>query len=272
MKIHIFSTGYCKNWERIVVSDGHWRIVKFPSLCALIEHPTRGYILFDTGYSPRVFEAARSWPYRLYTWVTPITCSEEDSAFHAIAKRGIDPHDVATVFLSHFHADHLGGVRDFPHATFVYARSAYDAVKDLRGWKALHRCFLPDLLPNDFSARSRPFDDREPANCPTELTGFPNGYDILGDGSLIAIALPGHAQGQMGLYIPQCHQGPHFLIADSVWRLSTITANAMPHRLARVIIEDYPAFLDTVHRLQSLHHHHPSVRLIPTHDALLSPC
>jgi len=104
------------------------------------------------------------------------------------------------VVLSHFHADHTAGLRDFPNATILYEREAYTAFKYLGLLASVKSGCLPGLLPDDFEERSAFIDETPRRRLPGDFP-FVMGYDLFGDGSLIAIDLPGHAAGQIGLFL-----------------------------------------------------------------------
>ena len=63
--------------------------------------------------------------------------------------------------LSHFHADHTVGLRDFPNARILYKRDAYTAVNDLGLLASVKAGCLPGLLLDDFEEQS-PFIDETP--------------------------------------------------------------------------------------------------------------
>jgi glyoxylase-like metal-dependent hydrolase (beta-lactamase superfamily II) len=222
-------------------------------------------MLFDTGYSQHLHDATCQWPYNLYRYVTPIQLNEGEELHEQLRRANIRPEDIAKIFISHFHADHIGGLRNFPSATFIYAKSAYDAVKDMSGLSAVRHAFIPLLLSDDFAERSCPIDDSIAPNTPTSFNALPYGYDLFADQTAIAIPLPGHARGQMGLYLPHTNQGPLFFVADAAWHSSSIRERIPPHPIARLILDDYTAFQDTLQRLHAIHKDHPEVRLLPTH-------
>ena len=51
--VTLLEAGYCHHPEHVILRNRVLRPMRFPALCALIEHPTAGPILYDTGYSSR---------------------------------------------------------------------------------------------------------------------------------------------------------------------------------------------------------------------------
>ena len=136
--------------------------------------------------------------------LTPTTISGGETA-----AAQVPPETVDRILLTHLHADHVAGLRDFPDVEVIYFEEAYAAVRDLSPFKSATSGFVPELLPADFVSRSR---TKSAATCrpiPYQYMPFTHGWDIFGDGSLIGVHLPGHMYGQMGLFV-QTAAGPRF--------------------------------------------------------------
>ena len=264
MKISILHAGYCVCPEHLAIQGGRWRGIHFPAMFALLEHERLGPMLFDTGYSRRFFEETRSFPNSFYRRLTPVTLQENDLAVNQLGKRGIRPQDITRIFISHFHADHIAALADFDRACFVFLPEAYDRLRGLRGWQAVARAFLPGLIPADFDTRASPLTPSLLRSLPPEYAPFETGYDILGDGSVMAVELPGHAAGQMGLFVRDQHQA-YFFVADASWLGRGIENNIAPHRLADLLFDDGKAYRATLSRLHAFHAAHGGVQIIPSH-------
>jgi len=260
LKITLFDTGYCTTFEKLILPSQKFQRVQCHALFALIQHPHHGPILFDTGYAPRVLEETHAFPYRFYRWITPMYCDEKDSAFRKLQDIGIEPDEIKTIVVSHFHADHIGGLKDFKNAQFIYLDAAYKAIQHLRGFQALRKGFLKGLLPPDFKERSLPIG-KDTKTCPLPYKEFPYGYDLLGDQTLITIPLEGHAKGHMGFLIQR--EKPLFFIGDACWHQNGYMQS--PHPLTRLIIDNFDMYRQTLKKLHTFHTHHPEVTLIPTH-------
>lgn len=265
LKVTFFKAGYCTHPEAVVVRNGRWKTTNFPSLFALISHPKFGAILFDTGYSDRFFQETRQFPFRLYALTTPVYFQPEDSAVYQLQKQGIEPEAVQYIIISHFHADHIGGLRDFPNAYFVCFKSAYEAVKYRRGINALRAGFLSGLLPSDFEQRTIFVEDKQMISLPYQYTPFDTGFDLLGDSSLFAVELPGHATGQLGLFFRDADNQNYFLIADACWLSRAYQEFVKPHPIANLIFSNGQEYVDTLSKIHQLHKLNPELKIIPTH-------
>jgi glyoxylase-like metal-dependent hydrolase (beta-lactamase superfamily II) len=231
LKARYFVAGSCTHPEFSVIRGGRWGRRSFPALVALIEHPSQGWVLFDSGYSPAFHALTAQMPWKLYALLTRVSIKPDETVAAQLRRIGIAPEAIRHVVLSHFHADHIGGLADFPQARFSYLSEAYTALKKLGSLRALHAGFLKGLLPPDFEARSLPVEASQLEALP-ELDGLFRGHDLFGDGSLKLVALPGHAAGHAGLLFDST-----LLIADAVWLKRSLDEDRPPNPLARLVMD-----------------------------------
>lgn len=260
----LFSAGYCTHPECITQQGGAWTQKKFPALCALVEHPTIGYVLFDTGYSPTFYESTRQFPLSLYRYVTPVTITPETTLEAQLKQQHIAPEAIQVVVLSHFHADHIGGLKGFPNARIICSQAAYEHVAHRTGLSALRQGFIRALLPQDWSERVHYVENKQTRSLPLDFSPFTEGYDLFDDGLLYAVPLPGHAKGQIGLAFVAPDGKPTFLIADSCWSSEALSTKTLPSQLTRIVHHDWRAYKATLTSLHQLYHQH-SCRIIPSH-------
>ncbi len=255
------AAGGCRQLERMALPRvGGWRHLWFPASFALIEHPVAGIGLFDCGYAPRVVELMRHWPERALGVVTPLTLHPASAPLAQLVARGIGADEVRWIFLSHFHVDHTGALRDFPRAEIIASRLAWEAVRSLRGLAALRRAVFPELLPEDIGVRLRLLDC---ARSPGDLLA--DGVRVFDDESVLALPLPGHAAGQCGLLLRPAGAAPVFLIADGAWQSRQLVDGAAPSVLTRPIHDDWAALRRTLVDLAALRRAQPDWTFLPTH-------
>ncbi|MFC5406127.1 MBL fold metallo-hydrolase [Cohnella soli] len=264
VELLLMSAGYCVHPEFVTLRGGSLRTAAYPAGFACIRHPEHGWILFDTGYSPRFQELTQSLPYSLYRRITPVRLNQESTAIHQLARLGISAKEVRYIILSHFHADHIGGLRDFPSARFLYPQEAYDAVRTLGPIKATRAGFIAGLLPDNFAAVGQSIEREAAIVKLDDSIPFPEGRDLFGDGSLIAIPLPGHAAGQIGLLLNTA-PAQVLLCADAAWSSRALRENRPPHPLAGLVMYDRQAYRDTFERLRSWQTIHPQLIIVPSH-------
>ena len=256
----LLDTGYTTAHEIVARRDGGWRRVRFPATCVLFRHPTRGYCLFDTGYAPRFFRATQHWPERGYALATPVVCTPDTTAAAQLARLGAAAADVRHVFLSHFHADHTAGLRDFPEATVWCSQRAWAQTQHLRGLAAVRRGVLRALEPDDLVARLH-FFEAAPRVARTDV--WQHHHDVFGDGFFRVIDLPGHARGQVGLL---AGNESLLLAADACWRTAALRAGVLPLPTVRLFFDDWRAYRRTFFRLRHWWRQHPDAEVRCCHD------
>jgi glyoxylase-like metal-dependent hydrolase (beta-lactamase superfamily II) len=260
LECHILDTGYCDAWEQHAIRGGQRRRFDCHALVALLRHPRHGWLLWDTGYAPRLLDVTQHLPFSLYRRATPLHLRPELAVAAQLGRWGLTPSDIGRVVISHFHADHIAGLCDFPQAELIASRAAYDDIANRRGLRALRRGFIPILLPADFCARATLL----PAFSGAPLPALGPTQDLFGDGSLLLVALPGHARGQIGALV-QSERGRILLAADGCWLTRAIRERRPPALITNLLVDDPRAVRDTIERLHAFSLACPDVVIVPTH-------
>lgn len=256
----ILDTGFCWASQHHVRAGAPKRRIKCHSLVALLRHPDQGWILFDTGYAPRFIEATTRFPFSIYRRVLPVEIVPSLSAVHQIQQRGLRPSDIRQVIISHFHADHVSGLLDFPEAEIVCTRAAYDHFQSRSGIRALAKAYVPELVPHDLPDRARFVDDFES----TAVEGLGPTHDLWGDDTIRLVRLPGHARGQIGALVTLDHR-PTLLAADGCWQRESFLQQQLPHWITNAFVDDVDAARKTLQKIGHFNRARPEVVIIPTH-------
>jgi len=263
--VHWLKVGHCRHPEWITLRGGRWRAAQFPSLTALIIHPSLGPVLYDTGYADHFHEETRVFPNKLYRWVTPVSLPAEERLDTQLLRLGVRMGDVSRVLISHFHADHVAGLRDLPNARFTALRD--DVVNNLgrTGFGALRRGFLPGTLPTDFGTRLDFADERPVVDLGAQWAPFDRAYDLLGDASVLGIPLPGHSPAQLGALLRDQHGRPVLLAADACWSTRAWREQRLPSALVRPVFHDWNRYRQTLAGLHDIGTRTPSLHILPSH-------
>ncbi|MES2676595.1 MAG: MBL fold metallo-hydrolase [Pseudomonadota bacterium] len=259
--------GQCRHLECIAARGGRLAMIDFPSFCGLIRHPTAGWLLFDTGYAEHFFHATARLPQRLYRTALPITLPKEEQLLNQLAGLGLAATDITSVIVSHYHGDHIAGLRDFPSATFFASKAATEEIQELSKspWRATLSGKLPGLLPDNYLQRLSYIEQYPQIALPDWMLPFSQGFDLLGDASLIAVPLPGHSAGQMGLLIPDADGRPVFMAADACWSLDACREGRLPAALTGLIAPHGKEYQQTFKQLGQLAKREPDIRILPSH-------
>lgn len=263
--VHILRAGSCAHPEVMTRRDGALRPAVFPALAALIRHPDEGAILFDTGYDPAFFEATRTWPEILYRWTTPVTFPPGDAIADQLPRLGLAPSEVRAVVVSHFHGDHVAGLKRFPGARIFCARAGLEQVRRPGRFARVRRGVLADLVPGDIAERATFFEDLPQVALAPDLSPFETGADLFGDRSLLAVHLPGHCPGHWGLLVRQADDRLRFLIADAAWSSGAVRDDAPPPRLTTALLGETGPWRGTLNALHRLWRRNPDILLTPSH-------
>lgn len=264
-RVHILRAGACSHPEVMTRRDGSLKPVVFPALAALILHPEEGAILFDTGYDPAFFAATRSWPEVLYRWATPVELPFGQAVVDQLPRFAVKPEDLTAVVVSHFHGDHVAGLHRFPNARVFCARAGLEQVRRRSRFGRVRQGILAGLVPEDVDARAAFFEDRAQVALGPDLSPFETGADLLGDGSLLAVHLPGHCPGHWGLVVRETDDRTRFLIADAAWSSGQVRDDMPPPRLTTALLGDTGPYRSTLNALHRLWTHNPELVLTPSH-------
>lgn len=272
VRLNLIEAGRSRQLEVLARRRGRWRWIDFPATVAVVEHPEHGVLLFDTGYARRFFAATQRYPQRLYRWLVPARLASGEPAAEQLGRLGIAPDRVVSVLLSHLHGDHLAGLQDFPAARVLLSEHTdlHGVVPGRRArgpaaWRATGHGFLPELLPDDLASRRTPIEALPV--LATGLPGFDTGHDLFGDGSAVAVPLPGHAPGHFGLWLPATQGPPVLLVGDACWLAEAFRNRDLPPAPVLALMGDSGGYLATIEALAALVASRPEVLVVPSHCA-----
>lgn len=217
---------------RLVLAGGSGRLdlaVRF----GLLERPGQAPVLIDAGWpAPGKGE---SLALRLYRSVLRPRVDAAKSPAAILAGR-----TPAALLLSHLHADHLGPAR---HWQDVPIHAPATALTEARRHplRALRHGVMAELLPRTVI---------DLAGVTPLPFGLGQGRDLLGDGSVFSVPLPGHADGHTGFLFP-AFDPPVLYAADVQWVWAAIEENRPPRGPARAVYADARAAMDSLARVRA---------------------
>jgi len=209
-----------------------------------LRHPTRGLYIVDTG----VEQAMKSDPEHALVRGVVAKLAKVDSVRINIDLKtwlGQQPQPLAGVFMTHLHLDHIMGMRDVPRGTPIFTGPG----------EARSGGFL-----NLFT---RPITDRalEGQNTlaewqfkPDPARRFAGVLDVLGDGSLWALHVPGHTPGSTA-YLARTPKGPVLMAGDACHTAWGWEHGVEPGSFSK----DRPLSAESLQQLEALVKRHPSI-------------
>ena len=137
--------------------------------CYLVRHMNH-YLLWDSGF-PAALKGRKADMGALVGTI-------DKTVVEQLAQLGLKPSDVTIVGISHMHGDHTGQAAEFPQAKLLIGRDDFEGTKGAKDpfgpWRA------------------------QGAKVQTMHGGD---VDVFGDGSVIALNLPGHTPDHMALLV-----------------------------------------------------------------------
>jgi glyoxylase-like metal-dependent hydrolase (beta-lactamase superfamily II) len=169
-------------------------------------------------------------------------------------RSGVSAESLDFAVATHLHWDHISGMLDLPGLAL---RASADE-RPMESVSALSRHASIPALTAHLGVTTFELDG-------PPVLSFTRSHDLFGDGSVVAVDLPGHTPGSIGLLLA-LNAGPRILlIGDAAWNVQQIgllrQKAPFPGRLAD---RDRRETFRTLHRLHVLP---TSVRAVPAHDS-----
>ncbi|WP_434339135.1 MBL fold metallo-hydrolase [Motilimonas cestriensis] len=273
LKIKLFEGGHCVHPGFVVKPGSGLKPRAFPAAVALIEHPSQGYLLFDTGYHENFFTVTRTFPERFYAWTTPCKLKHGDGIIEQLQLAGIAPLQINHLVLSHFHADHIAAVSEFNSAQIHCTQQGLNSIQQSGRINGVRKGYLKKLLPAEITkqlcihtkfplAFDQVINGRGASEGPAiELACA----DLFNDQSLYLVALPGHAAGQIGLLCQLTNRWV-FLLADACWLIDSLADEIDQHWLANFLCDDVAQYQATLAQLRHCYRRYQHlIDFVPSH-------
>ena len=206
--------------QTLIQRGGAWKNVALKVRYGLFRHPDHGAILIDTGYTHETTQGAhRGRALRLYAGILKPKLNEMHQPQQFLSHFGLSVDDIKYVIITHFHADHISGLKQFPNARFIGCGKAFARIRSNHTIRNLSHGLFTELLPKDFTERFTGLDDLPQSE--RSVFGLPTGANLFGDGSAQTIPLPGHAHGHFGIVFPK-EETPLLYAVDVQWLQSAL--------------------------------------------------
>ncbi|WP_327287701.1 N-acyl homoserine lactonase family protein [Streptomyces sp. NBC_01198] len=233
--ISVLSTGQVQIRPQHVESDGSsmtewlstattWTAPR-PINVYVIEH-SDGLVLFDTGQDrssvtdPDYFPGGPAG--EVYDRLARFEIPADQTLTAQLARLGHDIADVKVAILSHLHQDHIGGLRELPHAEIIVSQQDWD---ELDRPDAAFIGLLKQHI--DIPALHWNRVTPTPVDDPT-LAPFTNAYDVMNDGTLLLLPTPGHTPGSLSLLLRKPQAAPLLFVGDLTYDVNLLAQDRIP--------------------------------------------
>lgn len=247
MNLAFHNSSMVRAAPRFINKAAGWQRQNFPIRYGLLQHPKRGLVLIDTGYSPALFEN-RDLHVMLYRNVLRPHLVAEGDAVSVVKAMGAKVKDVRHVILTHLHADHMCGLERFPLAQIHATAASFNGWQNPLGFSSPSKGFFPSLLPALSERNAFAVESARAIALPWGGIG----HDIFSDGSVISVDMPGHMKGHMGLFFAKL-EPPILFGADVDWTLTNTLQNNGLTFAARMISDDTRAVEQSKTVLRAAH-------------------
>lgn len=222
----------------------------FTMTAYLVTHP-KGDLLFDAGFGRNVDEHVNVMPSLMKTLTT---YKKGTPAADQLRSNGYEADRLAGVVLTHSHWDHVSGLDGLPGVP-VWVNAAEKAF--IAAKSPMTEIIRSFVLVNyrQYEFRSGPY------------LGFPESFDVWGDGSVVLVPAPGHTPGSIVAFVNLPSGKRYALLGDLVWQAEAVEIPAeRPWLSRRLVREDDAQVRENIARIAAIHKRFPEIHMIPAHD------
>ncbi len=242
--------------ERLLLPDGSLTKKIDTNFSAFLIKHKNDYLLFDTGLGANIeAQYAKDMPYwarvafKFDKPVLPARKQLDEAGFAPIKK----------VIISHGHWDHASGVPDFPEAEIFAAEDEMHSINHAESGTAT-------AWPSQVAT---PGTRWSPVVLkPIAHKGYAHSLDLFNDGSVVLVAMPGHTEGSIGMFLTVDSGKCYFFIGDVAWKMGAVQLGAPKFWAASMVVDrDRDQTLRSVEQVRAVAQQYPDLVVVPAHDA-----
>jgi glyoxylase-like metal-dependent hydrolase (beta-lactamase superfamily II) len=252
----IIKTGKVSVAERLLLPDGSMTKKIDTNFSAFLIKHKNDYVLFDTGLGANIeTQYAQDMPYwaRLaFKFEKPVLPARQQ-----LDAAGFAP--IQKVIISHGHWDHASGVPDFPEAEIVASEDEMHSITHAESGAAT-------AWPSQVAMPGTRWSSL--AFKPVAHKGYTHSLDLFNDGTVVLVAMPGHTEGSIGMFVTVDSGTCYFFIGDVAWKAGAMMAGAPKFWAASLVVDrNRDQTLRSVEQVRDVARQHPNVVVVPAHDA-----
>ena len=207
LRLRVFNTGANRMSSLLVGPSPPWR----PVPAFVIEHPSRGLVVFDLGLSHEVAEHGEEAISPPVGWLMESRGRPGLTLEAQMREAKLSPSRVEYVVISHLHEDHTGVADEFARAIFIAGPGTRERMIEGR-----HTPFKSGVVPEWREVTFADEGNDQAMNDVVHVGPFELGIDLFGDGSILLISGgAGHTSEDLMMLV-NLTSGPVLLTGDAV--------------------------------------------------------
>ena len=238
--------------ELYMNTDLHTEVL--PINVVLMEHRKFGHILINTGCTKEM--KRNPLAYSKYMLYHKVSFKKEDTVIAQLEKEGMDALCIKKVLLTHANAECCGALPLLPKYELMSTAQLLCVLK-----------FDNDsdsIIKTTFPKESIPLKAFNVFKGETPLKScFKYVYDVLGDGSVLAVDIRGAANAMTGYFIPE---ESIFFAADAAIDERVLDSDLFPSEKLLSMQYDADEYISTLATLRKLHREYPEIKFIFSHS------
>ncbi|MBS4192352.1 N-acyl homoserine lactonase family protein [Bacillus sp. FJAT-49705] len=227
--------------------------ITIPLYTYLIDHPDHGLMMVDAAINweqANEHDGFYNHNYmvsRLLTVKNEYRLTTEQELQVQVERLGYKLEDIKTVFMTHSHDDHAGGLRNLPNSKAVISKEDWE-----KGTSIYPYSF--DLVKDDLELFT--YDSGE-------FKSFSKSLDYFGDGSVILLPTPGHSPGHTAVLV-QTEGYDLLFMGDTPYTLNHMSIEEVRQLTLGSVEEEKQ--LEATRNLQKLVDAKPDTVMLFAHD------
>ncbi len=219
----------------------------------LLEHPTAGRVLIDTGLPAAIAHDPKAALGRFAAQLFAVRAEESQPLPARLRELSIERGEIDVVVMTHLHFDHAGGLADLFDATVVVSKDEWRSAHKPKG---LARGYLKRQFDQAHDYRLVDYE----ATSINSFASFGRSFDLFGDGSIVLVSTPGHTSGHQSVVV-RLKDREALLCGDAVY-----TRRALDRGDEPMIMADEHNYRRSVREMRAYAQMTPSALVVPGHD------
>ncbi len=227
---------------------------KLPVNVLLMEHRKAGHILINTGCTKLLKKSPLA--YSAYLLKHKLSFGKEDSIIEQLLSNDMDPLCIKKVLLTHTNAECCGALPLLPRYELLGTAQLLYVLKFEED--------SPNMLKSTLPPENVPIKAFNVFKGETPLKScFKYVFDVLGDGSVLAVDISGAANAMTGYFIPEENL---FFAGDAAIDERALDNDLFPTEKLLSAQYDADEYLSVLATLRRFHRENPDIRIMFSHS------